>query len=107
MGRVKDININIESYCDTLYNELSGMKTRIDAMKENLARAYGAGSTVYEVHSRHLGELADFVEWKLQILTKVCPFEWKGMDKDAESTVSVSSPENMVGPDFSGGYVGG
>jgi hypothetical protein len=45
------------------------------------------------------------IEWKLQILMKSCPFEWKGADKDIES-VSVGRADT-TGPDFSGGYIGG
>ncbi len=105
MATVKDVDVR--RYCDTLSTELSDIKKRIEAMREQLEKAYGTDSTVYEVHSRHLGELAEFVDWKIQILTKVCPFDWKGMDKDVETTVSVSSPEKSAGPDFSGGYIGG
>ncbi len=105
MATVKDIDV--KGYCDTIHNELSGMKKRIDAMQENLERTYGAESEVYEIHSRHLCELADFIDWKLQILMKVCPFDWKGIGEEYESTVSVGPSEKPAGPDFSGGYIGG
>jgi hypothetical protein len=105
MATVNDIKLR--NYCDVINNELSGMKNRIDAMKEGLARTYGAESTEYDVHSRHLSELGEFIEWKLQILMKVCPFDWKGLDKDIETTVSVSSPDKSTGPEISGGYLGG
>ncbi len=105
MATVTDVKV--KDYCDTVYNDLTGMKMRIDEMIGSLERTYGADSEVYGIHSRHLCELAEFIEWKLQILTKVCPFDWKGMNKGVESTVSVASPEKITGPDFSGGYVGG
>ncbi len=105
MATVKDINV--KNYCDTVYSELSGMKKRIDAMMDGLEKTYGTESEVYEIHSRHLCELADFIDWKIQILTKVCPFDWKGMGEEYENTVSVGEAEKSEGPEFSGGYIGG
>jgi hypothetical protein len=105
MATVNDIKLR--NYCDVINNELSVMKKRIDALREDLERTYGAESSVYDLHSRHLGELGEFIDWKLQILMKVCPFDWKGRDKDVETTVSVSSPDKSTGPEISGGYLGG
>jgi len=47
------------------------------------------------------------MDWKLQILTTACPFEWKGLGDDVESVVSVSQPEMAGGREISGGYLGG
>ena len=100
-------NIKVKNYCDSLYQELSGMKERINAIVGNLGKTYGTESELFRTQEKHLFELADFVEWKLQILLKACPYDWKGLGEEAESTVSVHEPEKEPGPDFSGGYVGG
>jgi len=99
-------NTNITNYCDDLNKELSGMKIRIDALRDDVKKAFGPETEVFRAHEQHLVELSNIIEWKLQILMKVCPFDWKGRDKDVES-VSVNRPEKVVGPEISGGYLGG
>ncbi len=105
MATVK--GINVKGYCDAMDTELAGMKDRINALREDAKRTYGADSELFHTHERHLVELADFIDWKLQILMKACPFDWQGADKDIESTVSVGPAEKTPGTDFSGGYLGG
>ncbi len=55
---------------------------------------------------RHLSELADQIEWKLQILSHSCPVDWKGSAEYAE-IAEVNTMEKSVDLDFSPGYVGG
>lgn len=105
MATVKDINV--KGYCDAVNTELAGMKERIRALREDVKRAYGPDSELVRTHERHLVELADMIEWKLQILMKACPFEWKGQDEGVESIVSVGPAEKAPATDFSGGYIGG
>ncbi len=105
MGTVKD-KPTVNS-CDAVYGRLSTMYKSILEMRDDLARAYGAESDHFKSHERHLIELAHFVEWKLNLLTKDCPFDWQGLGEDIESIVSVRAPEDVKGPDFSGGYIGG
>ena len=97
---------DISIYCDDLNKELSDMEKRIKALREDAKKAFGSETEVVRAHERHLEELADAIEWKLQILMKVCPFDWKGRDKDVE-TVSVSQPESVAEPEISAGYLGG
>jgi hypothetical protein len=104
MATVKNIKVN--DYCDAVNNELVSMKTRLHELQDDVKRIYGPDNELARAHDRHLCELADMIEWKLQILMKSCPFDWKGADKDIES-VSVGQSEKFEGPDFSGGYVGG
>jgi hypothetical protein len=105
MATVKEINGKI--FCDTVYTELSGMKKRIDGMREDLARTYGEKTELLEKFDRHLGELAGQIEWKLEILSHACPYDWNGSVEFAENVVSVPRFETAIGPDFSGGYLGG
>jgi hypothetical protein len=104
MATKKDITVT--SYCDDLNTKLSGMKSMIDALQKDVAKAFGPESDVFRAHEQHLRELADTIEWKLQLLMKVCPFDWKGRDRGIE-IVSVKQPEKSLGPEMSGGYLGG
>lgn len=107
MATAKSININ--NYCDAVNNDLASMKMKIDELRADVKKTYGPENEVARTHERHLVELADIIEWKLQILMKACPFEWKGADKGAERTVSVGPARkaDADAPDFSGGYLGG
>ncbi len=104
MATVKDVK---KSYCDDVYNELSGMKDRIMKMQEALVDAYDEQKEFVEKYQRHLCELAEQIDWKLQILSHACPYTWKGSMEYEENIVSVGPVEQMPGPDFAGGYVGG
>jgi hypothetical protein len=107
MANMRDIKIN--SYCDSVSNELSEMKESIHILREGAKRTYGAESEQFHVYERHLCELADMIDWKLQLLMKACPFDWKGTgsEADIESVVSVGPSEKFPEIDFSGGYIGG
>lgn len=99
--------INVESYCDGMYTKLEGVKDHIVAMRKDVAKTFGKESELFRSHDRHLLDIAEYVDWKLQILVKACPFEWHGADKGIEPRASVKSPEKQKGPEFSGGYIGG
>lgn len=100
-------NMKTKAFCDEVYAELAGMKKRLADMRARLEAAYGVDTDIYDKFDRHLCELADQIEWKLQILSHACPFDWKGSVEYGESIVSVGQPETASGPDFSGGYIGG
>jgi hypothetical protein len=100
--------LNEKGYLLEVYRELEGIKERINGLREDLAKTYGREGPVFMTHDRHLLEMAEYIDWKLQILEKGTGFDWKAAgEKDVENTVSVRSPEIGTGPDFSGGYVGG
>ena len=105
MGAVKDIRKN--AYCDEVLGELAYMIDSINGLRDMLATTYDKDTQVFHEHDRHLAELAEHIDWKLQILTTSCPFEWKGLGPSVENTVSVREPEMAAGRDFSGGYLGG
>lgn len=98
--------VMVQAFCDEVYTELAGMRMKILAMNDELSLNYGDETPPYTTFKRHLTELADQIEWKLQILSHACPYDWKGSKEKVESIVSVQ-PEVAPGPDFSGGYVGG
>jgi hypothetical protein len=105
MGTVKDIKKN--EYCDEVLGELAYMIQTVHDLRAMLGTTYGKESRLFQEHDRHLVDLAEYLDWKLQILTTSCPFEWKGLGPDVESIVSVGPAETIPGRDFSGGYVGG
>lgn len=105
MGTVKDIKVS--SYCDEVNEQLMRMKEGIHELREDAKKTYGATSVTGIAYDRHLSELADMVEWKLQILMKACPFEWKGTDQEFERVAGVGPADEITKSEFSPGYVGG
>jgi hypothetical protein len=94
-------------HCDEVLNELSYMIENINDLRAEAERIYGPDSGISRAHAKHLGELAEYIDWKLQILTTACPFTWKGMGDAVESVVSVPAQEPSGDLEFSGGYIGG
>ena len=96
-----------KGFCDEVYTTLADMKEMIIKLKDRSS----AGDPLTDIDGgkfvRHLTELADAIEWKLQILSHSCSFDWRGAsDYDAVAQVN----EMGRAPDsdtFSGGYVGG
>jgi hypothetical protein len=60
------------------------------------------------LHIRPLHETIGFIDWKLEIFSKVSPFDWSKYVEGIESTVSVP-PEGPFneGDQPAGGYLGG
>ena len=105
MATVKNIKVN--SFCDVVTRELSEMKEGIRLIREEAKMAYGVGSEEFRKYDVHLSELADMIDWKLQLVMRSCPFDWKGGGADIESEVQVESLGKLPDIDFSGGYIGG
>lgn len=102
--------IKEKEYFEDIFKELEGIKMKLYMLREELARTYGKDSPMLVAHDRHLVELAEYVDWKLQILEKGTAFDWKnaaGSRKDIRSEVSVRAPEDFSGPQISSGYLGG
>jgi hypothetical protein len=106
MGTVKDSNIKKNAYCDEVLTDLAYMIQNVNDLRDMLSATYEPGSKLFQEHDRHLVDLAEYLDWKLQILTTSCPFEWKGMGESVEHTVSVREPV-LGAKDYSGGYLGG
>lgn len=99
-----------KGYYEEVYKVLEGIKLKIYVLREELSRTYGKESKEWLTQDRHLVELAEYVDWKLQVLEKGSAFDWKtakGNKPEVETDVSVRPPDNKTGPDFSGGYLGG
>lgn len=104
---IKDDKTEVRAFCNDVYTELAGMRMKLLMMSGDLADIYGEESRPLNTFKRHLNELADQIEWKLQILSHACPYDWKGSAENIETVVSVKQPDTAEGPEFSGGYVGG
>jgi hypothetical protein len=99
-----------KSYFEDVDRELEGIKMRIYLLREELARTYGKNDPMLIAQDRHLVELVEYVDWKLQVLEKGTSFDWKtsrGIRNEIQSDVSVGETESGTGPDISGGYLGG
>jgi hypothetical protein len=105
MATVKEIK---KGYCDEVFTELSGIKNRIVVMRDKFARTYSAKDDLFGLYDRHLRELIEQIDWKLQILSHACPYDWKGSAESEyeDNTVSVG-PADTSTPNFAGGYLGG
>jgi hypothetical protein len=93
-------------FCDEVYTQLAEMKERIIELK-NRSVAKSPGKDIEGgMFGRHLGELADQIDRKLQILSHSCSVDWKG-SADYEETAQVTTIEKSGDIEFSPGYVGG
>ena len=105
------IEMKEKTYFEDVDRELEGIKRRIYLLREELARTYGKDNPMLIAQDRHLVELVEYVDWKLQVLEKGTSFDWKTSrgsgGNDIQSDVSVRVTESTTGPDISGGYLGG
>lgn len=99
-----------KAYFEDVYKELESIKMKLYVLREELSRTYGKDNPMLIAHDRHLVEMAEYVDWKLQILEKGTSFDWKaakGNRQEIQSTVSVRLSEDVIGPEISSGYLGG
>jgi len=104
MATMKDIK---KGFCDDVYTGLSEMKEKILTMRDNLALTGAESDDIFAKYDRHLRDLIDQIDWKLQILAQACPYDWKGSSEYAENLFSVNPIDNEQVPELSAGDVGG
>ncbi|MCX7793294.1 MAG: hypothetical protein N2257_02640 [Thermodesulfovibrionales bacterium] len=102
---VKARNIDYRSICEELYGELDGMKGKLSEIIDHVERLGPELKERFRPVIRHLDDIINTIEWKKEIFTKVCPFDFSGYHREAETTASV--PLREKAEDFSPGYVGG
>ena len=95
-----------KGFCDEVYSQLADMKEKILKLKDRSAAGRPGKELEGGMFGRHLGELADQIDWKLQILAHSCPVDWKGSADYAEEA-QVRATEKFEDIEFSPGYVGG
>jgi hypothetical protein len=92
-------------FCDSLSREVISIKEKLGELVGELE---GSHDENLEPYVRHLHEMINFIDWKIEIFSKVCPVDWKSLDVNVESTVSVPPIESSKEKDLpAGGYVGG
>ncbi len=95
-----------KGFCDEVYVALTEMKQTLIKL-ESRSTAKSPGDEIDGgLFRRHLAELADEIDWKLQILAHSCPIDWKG-SADFEETAQVDQKMRSEDLGFSPGYVGG
>ncbi len=95
-----------KGYCDDVYARLTTMRDEIIKLKGRSVAKNPGKDVDGGMFGRHLSELADQIEWKLQILAHSCPVDWKGSAEyfeEAQVNASVVTGNEEISP----GYVGG
>jgi hypothetical protein len=85
--------LDIKDYCDSLYNELFEMKSRLSGFITMIEQGEDRNRELLDPYVRHLHETIGFIDWKLEIFNKVCPVNWGKYTEGVESTVSVPPME--------------
>jgi|SRR5208337_574482 len=98
MGSARNVK-DIRSYCDVMFDELTDMKSRLLSLADTVDQMEGSNEELVGLsdhgphdHRSHLCDIAKMIDWKLEILTKVCPSDWMKYAAGAEQ-VSVKAPE--------------
>ncbi len=95
-----------KGFCDEVYTQLADMREKIIKLRDRSVAKSPGQDIEGGMFVRHLSELADQIDWKLQILSHSCPVDWKGAE-DYEETAQVNTIEKSEDLEFSPGYVGG
>lgn len=95
-----------KGFCDRVYTELIAAKERFVALRD-LSGREDADKPVIATFERHLAELIEALDWKIQILAHSCPYDWKGSE-GFENDVQIGEAGKAPDSDqFSAGYLGG
>lgn len=105
MSQVKDVKESKE-FCDQVYGELIGIKEKLVGLRD-LSGKEGREKPVVAMFERHLAELVEAIDWKIQILAHSCPYDWKG-SAGYENVAQIGEADKATDSDrFSPGYMGG
>jgi hypothetical protein len=101
-------HMDIHGYCDGLYSELSNMKDRLNGYLTQIELMKGKEKDVLRSHEKHLKEIIQTIDWKLEIFAKECPVDWSNLGQKSEGSASVPVSESFNEKDYpSGGFAGG
>ncbi len=95
-----------KAFCDEVYTKLADMKKMIIELKDRSVAKSPGKDIEGGMFGRHLSELADQTDWKLQILSHSCPVDWKG-SADYPETAQVNTTRKSGDIEISPGYLGG
>ncbi len=106
MANVRDEGVR--NYCVAVFTELSAMKSKLLGFVREIEQMTGPAKEELKSHIPHFHDIVNAIDWKLEILMKVCPSDWTGYARDIESTASVPVQEELPEKEeVSGGYIGG
>jgi hypothetical protein len=93
-----------EVFCDDVFTQLSDIKQKILALEKRSS----AGGMLNDIDGgkfvRQLAELADQIDWRLQILAHSCSHNWAGSVEYEGAEVDAARVKDV---EFSPGYLGG
>ena len=99
-------DIDMRNYCDAVFDELMNAKSMVLGLADSIGQMQLQEKELLKTHIRHFHDIADTIDWKLEILTKVCPADWTRYSAGAESA-SVKAPESFEKEFAAGGDIGG
>ena len=99
--------MNVKEYCNSLYDELDGVKSRLNYYIGQIQSFRGEDKKHVGSHVEHLEEIIKTIDWKLEIIAKACPLD--RFSEGAEDTASVPIDEDPGerGKRAAGGSMGG
>ena len=103
MASVMNVKESV-GYCDEVFTRLSDIKTKIVELEKHST----AGRMLNDIDGgkfvRQLAELADQIDWRLQILSHSCSHVWAGSTEYEGAQVDTKIVKDV---EFSPGYLGG
>lgn len=106
MAKARDIEVS--AYCDRVYDDLSCMKEKLLGLVKEIETMTGTEKEMLKPHIRHFEDIAGMIDWKMEILMKVCPLDYTRYGGEVERTPLFLSTEETPGKEFTaGGYIGG
>jgi hypothetical protein len=103
MASVMNVKEN-DGFCNEVFTQLSDIKKKIVALEKQSS----AGAMLNDIDGgkfvRQLAELADQIDWRLQILSHSCSHDWTGSVDYEGAQVEAGKVKDV---DFSPGYLGG
>jgi hypothetical protein len=95
-----------KGFCDEVYAQLTSMRDKVLELRTRSSAGKPETDIDGGKFTRQLTELADMIEWKLQILSHSCSVDWKG-SAEYEEIAEVDARGKSGDLEFSPGYVGG
>ncbi len=74
---------DVRRYCDTVYRELSEMKKKAFGIVCNVETSSAAEEARRDEYFE-LFDLVDYIEEKLEVLTRTCPPDWASTKEEIE-----------------------
>lgn len=81
--------LDIKEYCNTLYDDLNGMKGKLSKYVEQIETFQGKDKEHVGSHAKHLKEVIRTIDWKLEIIAKSCPLDTDRFAAGAEEHAGV------------------